>query len=269
LTSFLDWGKRVAEKLARRLGYVVLPAWHNNIIIPPSQEYTFHAAKHLHRLFPRLGIDCVIDVGANAGQYCSFLREEVGYIGWIFSFEPNPSLARLLEDKSRHDPKWSVEGCALGGTPGRLKFNIMADSEFSSFLAPRHEEVMLFREKNRVQEQVEVDVKTLDMVVPKLQERYGVKGIYLKLDTQGFDLEVLRGASNSLNQINALQFEAAIRKIYDNMPRYDEVIKYCEHRGFIISGIFPNNQGHFPILVEFDCYLVRESVVLISEGDRQ
>ncbi len=48
-----------------------------------------------------------------------------------------------------------------------------------------------------------------------------------------------------------------MRPIYEGMPRFTEVIAYLEARGFQMSGIFPNNAGHFPLLVEFDCYMVR------------
>ena len=58
--------------------------------------------------------------------------------------------------------------------------------------------------------------------------------------------------------MQALQFEASVRRIYQGMPGYDEVIKYCEGSGFVLSGIFPNNSGFFPILVEFDCFMVRD-----------
>ncbi|MGH7046839.1 MAG: FkbM family methyltransferase [Stellaceae bacterium] len=257
MTSTTRWGKRLAEKLARRLGYIVLPAWQENIIVPPAREHTFHAARYLRRLFDLLAIDCVIDVGANLGQYRSFLRDEVGYTGVTVSFEPIPSHAQILKDRARGDPKWLVEGCALGTAPGTLKLNVMIDTQFSSFLAPSHREVTLFRDNNKICEQIEVEVRTFDTVIPMVRDRFGAENIYVKLDTQGFDLEVIRGAEQHRDKIQALQFEASVRQIYDGAPRYDEVIRHCEQHGFPMSGIFPNNAGFFPILVEFDCFMVR------------
>ena len=258
MTSAAKWGKRLAEKLARRFGYIVLPAWQENIIVAPDREYTFHAARYLRRLFDLLAVDCVIDVGANLGQYHNFLRDEVGYAGVTVSFEPIPDHVQILKDRAHSDPNWLVEGCALGTAPGTLKLNVMTDTQFSSFLAPSHREVSLFRDHNKVSEQIEVEVRTLDTVISMVRDRFGAKNIYLKLDTQGFDLEIIKGAEQHLNQIQALQFEASVRRIYDGAPRYDEVIRYCEQRGFLMSGIFPNNAGFFPILVEFDCFMVRQ-----------
>jgi len=237
---------------------VLIPAWQEEFIVPIWQEHTFHTARYLHRLFQLLEVDCVIDVGANLGQYRNFLRQDVGYSGVIVSFEPIPSHAQVLEDQARNDPDWHVEGCALGAAPGSLKLNVMSDSQFSSFLTPNHEEVALFRDMNKVCEKIEVKVKTLDAIIPMVDERYCSRNIYLKLDTQGFDLEIIKGAGKKLSEVRGLQFEASVRQIYDGAPRYDEVIKYCEQRGFLMSGIFPNNAGFFPILVEFDCFMIRQ-----------
>jgi FkbM family methyltransferase len=252
-------GKRLAARLVRHFGYVLIPAWQERFIVLTEQEHTFPTARYLQRLFKLLSVDCVIDVGASLGEYRAFLRDEVGYHGIIVSFEPIPSHAHVIENQAHSsDPNWHVEGCALGATPGRLTLNVMAVDQFSSFLNPNHDEIRLFREANKVCDQIEVEVKTLDTIIPTIRERYSAKNIYLKLDTQGFDLEVIKGTEQNLSEVRALQFEASVRKIYDGAPRYDEVIRYCEQRGFLMSGIFPNNAGHFPILVEFDCFMVRQ-----------
>jgi hypothetical protein len=108
-------GKRLADSLARRLGYVVLPIWRRNIIVPPDEEHIFHAVRYLRRLFDLLRIDCVLDVGANLGQYRDFLRDKVGYTGLIVSFEPIPSHVQILKDRAQQsDPDWQIEDCALG-----------------------------------------------------------------------------------------------------------------------------------------------------------
>jgi FkbM family methyltransferase len=250
------WGKQLTARLVRHFGFVLIPAWQERLIVLTEQEHTFPTARYLQRLFKFLSVDCVIDVGANLGQYRAFLRDEVGYQGIIVSFEPIPSHAQVIKNQARSDPNWHVEECALGATPGRLTLNVMADDQFSSFLNPNHDEVKLFREKNKVCEQIEVEVKTLDKIIPTIRDRYLARNIYLKLDTQGFDLEVIKGLEKNLGEVRALQFEASVRKIYDGAPRYDEVIRYCEQRGFLMSGIFPNNAGHFPVLVEFDCFMV-------------
>ncbi len=236
---------RLAD-LAHGLGYTVIPNW---------QLDTYTSAAFLRRLFAHFAIDCVIDVGANAGQYHTFLRREVGFEGLVASFEPIPHLAEALKKAATSEPKWQVNHCALGPQPGELDFNVMAGTEFSSFLAPI--EATSFGGANRVAQTVKTQVRTLDEVVPELRRAHGVNRIYLKLDTQGFDLEVLKGGEAALESISALQSEMCVQPIYQGMPRFTEVIAYLEARGFRMSGIYPNNAGHFPLLVEFDCYMVR------------
>jgi FkbM family methyltransferase len=243
--------KHGVAELAHLLGYTVIPNW---------QRDTYQTAAYLRRLFEYLRIDCVIDVGANAGQYRRFLADEVGFDGLVASFEPIPALAEKLRRESGGNPRWIVENCALGSSPGTMTFNIMENSEFSSFLSPMDDSTASFGGANKVQQTVEVDVKVLDEIIPRLRER-GSRNIYLKLDTQGFDLEVLKGAERSLAAVCGLQSEMSVRPIYANMPKYSEVIAFLEQRGFILSGIFPNNAGHFPLLIEFDCYMFRPQAV--------
>ncbi len=244
-----NWIKRTCAQLAHKVGYTVVPNW---------QVDTFRTADYLRRLFQLLRIDTVIDVGANAGQYHEFLRSEVGFEGLVASFEPVPELARKLKAKGAGGGKWIVENCALGAERSQLDFHVMSNTEFSSFLSPLNDRTSTFGGANAVVETVKVDVRVLDDVVAELKAQHGAKNIYLKLDTQGYDLEVLRGAKNALDSIPALQSEMCVRPIYVGMPRYGEVITYLESRGFAMSGIYPNNGGHFPLLLEFDCFMLRE-----------
>src|SRR5262249_10260519 len=140
-----------------------------------------------------------------------------------------------------------------------MKFNIMAITEFSSFLSPSHSGVGMFKGGNEVEESVEVEVNTLDRVLPALEKQLGVNQIYLKLDTQGYDLEVAKGAGASLPGIRGLQTEASVVPIYEGMPDYSSAIRTFESHGFVLSGIFPNNPSHFPRLIEFDCYMINRS----------
>lgn len=250
--------KRFAYRLARRLGYTVIPnRWVD----------TFQNMRYLRRLFDYLAVDCVLDVGANTGQYGAWLRDQVGYGGLIVSFEPIPRHAQPLARLAGQKPRWVVNNCALGRTAGQQTFNITANTEFSSFLTPGGAEAGRFAGLNNVIEQVSVEVRTLDEVVPKICSKHGVRNVYLKLDTQGFDLEVLRGGANILNSLVGLQSEMAVKQIYETAPSFQEAIAYLQDNGFIISQFFPNNAGHFPVLIEFDCYAVNRRVSL--SGARQ
>lgn len=244
--------KQAVTTLARRMGYTIIPNW---------QLSTYEIVNDLKRRFALFKIDLVIDVGANSGQYRDLLRERVGYTGPIASFEPIPELARKIAERAKSDLSWDIKHMALGSTVGHAEFNIMAESQFSSLLAPRQGDGALFQDMNKVTERVTVAVSTLDTVLPALLKQHNPRGVFLKIDTQGFDLEVLRGGRHSLPLIAALQTEASVHRIYDQAPGYQEVIDFLQSNGFTISGIFPNNEGMFPRLVEFDCHFVRNDLI--------
>jgi FkbM family methyltransferase len=244
--------------VAERLGYKIIPLW---------RLESFAAVEDLRRRLDFLKVDLVLDVGANAGQFRDMLRGPVGYRGRIVSFEPVPELAEGLAARAAGDKLWRVHHLALGAAAGEASFNVMEHSQFSSFLQPTSADVAIFSDTNKVARQVTVRVGTLDDVLPELLREAPAARIFLKLDTQGFDLEVLKGAEGVLGGIAAVQIEASVRRIYEGAPAYQQVISYLEERGFVMSAIVPNNAGQFPLLVEFDCQLIRAD--LASEPKSQ
>ncbi len=242
-----------ASKAFRKIGYTIIPTW---------RLAHFPFGEHLRRILQTFEIDCVLDVGANTGQYRDFLRDQVGYEGTIVSFEPIPDLVEILRSRASQDRKWFIEGCALGAASGQATFNVMVNTQFSSFLDPDHSMAESLYGQNEVAQTIAVEVKTIDGVIPALKDRLGIKRPYLKLDTQGFDLEVLRGTREQLKTIPALQTEISIKTIYHNMPNYFEAITALESLGFGISGIFPiHPELQFPEAIEFDCIMVNKALV--------
>ena len=244
--------------LSESAGFTIIPNWR-------LQQYP--QATYLRRLLSLLEIDCVLDVGANLGQYHDFLRSEVRYEGTIVSFEPIPANVAALRQRARQDPRWVIEGCALGRTSGTAPFNVMANDEFSSFLTPDHTATDRFTRLNRVQHIVEVEVRTLHDVVPALERDLHASGLYLKLDTQGYDLEVVAGAGEAIARFRGVQTEASVTPIYEGAPDFHTTIHTLQSLGFDLSGIFPNNPHHFPSMVEFDCYMVARSRIGPGRGN--
>jgi len=239
--------KRLLQRVAGALGLTVEPTW---------RMPRYAQREYLKQLFDALQVDCVFDVGANRGQYHDFLRTEVGYRGTIVSFEANPALHAALRERAARESNWRIEAIALGRTPGRARFNVMAGDQFSSFLAPDHRMTGRFEGPNRVSEEVEVEVRTLAELAPGILQEVAARRPYLKLDTQGFDLEILAGAGAELSRFPALQVEASVTPIYKGGPDYVSLIGALNDAGFALSGIFPNNPGHFPQMVEFDCHMI-------------
>jgi FkbM family methyltransferase len=196
-------------------------------------------ARHLEELFPALGIDTVIDVGANKGQYYHFLRERVRFRGRIVSFEPIPELAQDLQGRSRSDKKWSVHNIALGREHGTLPFNVSENSGWSSLRDKVAEDTTDVASKVSFGRKIDVEVRTLGEVFEAIEPGLNPGGCYLKLDSQGFDLEIMLGGAGILPHIPALQTELEMLKVYAGAPDYLHVIDHLRKQRFELTAIFP------------------------------
>jgi FkbM family methyltransferase len=224
-------------------------------VIPRHKLGQFPLAQHTRAILRQRNIDCVIDVGANTGQYGHFIRHEVGFDGPIISFEPVPATFSKLQAAASEDGNWKAFQMALGREPGLLPINVMASSVFSSFKRPTEDSLFA---GNKVVSQVKVKVERLDRFI--VEQGFSFNNMLLKLDTQGFDLEVLRGAEGILDQIQAIQTELSFLAIYDGMPAYNEVSQELKNRGFVVSGMYPVTLTNLQA-IEFDGIFVREGPI--------
>jgi FkbM family methyltransferase len=241
--------RQLAGIVERVIGARIVRAW--DIALLFEEE-------HLSRFFTHFDVDCVFDVGANSGQYATMLRQRVGYRGPIISFEPIPEAAADLRERAGREGRWFVEEVALGVAPGRATFNIMADNKFSSLHQPQTNETDLVRSGATISRRVEVRTSTLAQELTKYQDKLLFKRPFLKMDTQGHDLNVALGAGKQLKEFIGLQSELAIKRIYADAPGYEEALTFYRENGFTLSAFVPNNLGHFPYLIETDCIMFRE-----------
>ena len=242
--------KNISNAVANRLGLELVPTWR----IPAWPMETF-----LRRIFAAYDVDGIIDVGANLGQYRDFVRRQVGFEGVIVSFEPDSTCVETLRARAKDDDRWHIVPVALGARPDTAALQITSDSHFNSFLEPNPDGPTgaQFRDKNRVLREQQVEVNTLSAYVPWFAD-LGIRRPYLKLDTQGFDLEVLKGASEFLKEVVALQTEASVRAIYRGMSTYRDTLDALESRGFALSNVFPVVHDAALRIVEFDCVAVNQ-----------
>ncbi|HXX69470.1 MAG TPA: FkbM family methyltransferase [Polyangiaceae bacterium] len=214
---------------------------------------------HLARLLRELEIECVLDVGANRGQYRTFLRRNVGFDRWIISFEPVSRNVSRLQQQAADDPRWVIQGYALGSEDGRMDLNVMKPDFLSSFRQPHSSVVPLYERLGGKLDHVEsVVVRRLDSVIDDLRRRHGADNLFLKLDTQGFDLEVIRGAPRTLRSVRALQTELSVRPIYENAPPYQKMLDALTERGFSITAVCPVGRDDRMRVIELDCVLIND-----------
>jgi FkbM family methyltransferase len=188
------------------------------------------------RLMRAYGVDLVLDVGANAGQYGSRLRRELGYSGRIISFEPLMAAYQGLMKRVAADSKWEAHQFALGDRNGHGQINVAGNSVSSSLLE------MLPAHSNAAPEstyvgQEAIEIRTLDSVFPTYHREE--RSILLKIDAQGFETQVLDGAEATLKLISALQLELSLVPLYADQALIEDVVARVRREGFDLVGLEP------------------------------
>lgn len=214
--------------------------------------------KGLTEIFTALEINCVIDVGANRGQYGDFLRQ-IGYKGRIVSFEPVSTMFKSVTEHSKNDHAWHIHNLALGAADQTLNINVMKHDDFSSLLPMSSYGSKQFEKETVVTRTEMVRVVRLDSMMDEIIEGLENPRIYLKIDTQGFDLQVLEGASDCLPLILGLQSEIALHQLYAGMPDYLTSLAKFNASGFSITSLVPVCRDESLRVIEFDCLMVRNS----------
>lgn len=175
------------------------------------------------------GITLVFDVGANIGQSGQALRK-AGYNGRIVSFEPSLHAHAALQKAAARDPDWHVaDPIALGAAPGTLALNVSEASDLSSFRAPTSAlKAALPRVRSNTAQSI--GVERLDAVF----DTYVKPGdrVFLKIDTQGFEAEVLEGAAGILDRVHGLQMELSLFPLYDGEPTLTDMLPRIQGMGF-------------------------------------
>lgn len=178
-------------------------------------------------------IDLIIDIGANKGQYGRSLRN-FGFEGFIVSFEPLNSAFKVLANKCARDRNWTAHNCAIGDVDGESEINISKNSVSSSLLdideihiSSAPDSIYVGKQKIKVSKLDSI----FDDVIPKAEN------IYLKIDTQGFEKQVLTGAAHSLAKVDGLQIEMSFDELYKGQALFFETIDLMRKLGFKLYNI--------------------------------
>lgn len=83
--------------------------------------------------------------------------------------------------------------------------------------------------------------------------------VLLKLDTQGYDLEVLRGGESYLKQVQIVVTEVSMLPLYEGTARFEDMLAYLKSYGFELTGLFPVNRDADFRIIEADCVFAKLS----------
>ena len=186
--------------------------------------------------FASHGVDCVIDVGANDGGYGEFIRS-TGFKGNIVSFEPQVVAHQKLIIKSRNDKLWHIPPpMALGEIESELEINVAGNSTSSSILRmlPSH---ILSAPESRFIGKEKVIIHRLDKIDHLVIN--SSKRIYLKIDTQGYEMSVLEGSQGIMNKVEGVQLEMSVIPLYEGQVIYQDLLSWLTKAGFELWGVEP------------------------------
>ena len=251
MSKLKDWVLQTSE----RLGYPIIPSW---------QLRKYDQSRHLKQLFERLRIDCVLDVGANIGQFHEYLRLFLRYPGRVVSFEPIAELYDKVSALAASDPRWSTHKMALGESDSTATINVFTERTLSSILQ-RDEKSLRAMGYDKYLRETElarteaVPLRRLDTLFDEVVHNPDAR-VFLKSDTQGYDLNVIRGAERCLHRIAAMQVEVSIRRVYEGAPTYLDVLSELAGHGFEITGMFPVQRDPQLRVVNFDCVMINSRV---------
>lgn len=174
-----------------------------------------------------LGCRTVLDVGANIGQFGEELLR-TGWNGKLVSFEPIAANHAALEVCAARFPNWSVApAMALGAVEARADINV-SENMVSSSLLPVGRASTDVLDETRYTRSEPVMVRRLDDVIqPSWPAPFAIK-----TDTQGFELEVLRGAPNTLSNARVLMVEMSMAPLYEGGAQFASLYSFIENAGF-------------------------------------
>lgn len=217
--------RRTVKSMLRRCGFEL-----RRYRLSTSESARMAAMLASHR------VDVVFDVGANVGQFVLHLRE-IGYRGRVISFEPLSVAHEVLSRTAGGDASWTVAPrAAIGYTDGEAEINIAGNSESSSVLP------MLESHRRSAPESVytgieRVPLRRLDTLASGYLEPSS--RAFLKIDTQGYEHQVLEGAAAVLPRVVGVQLEMSLTPLYEGGRLMPEMVKALEHLGFELWGLNP------------------------------
>lgn len=187
--------------------------------------------EHEH-LLARLEPATVIDVGANRGQFALDVEAALPEAR-VYSFEPMSGAAATFRRVFGGNSRYSIVEVALGAGEGSADLHVSRHDDSSSLLPIGAAQVAFFPGTEETA-MTSVRVTTLDSA---LRMEALVEPVLVKIDVQGFELEVLRGAVETLDRVRWIYVECSFEELYDGQPLASDVIDWLRTHSFHLRGI--------------------------------
>lgn len=212
--------------------------------------------KRLARTLESQGIDTILDIGANVGQFASMTRR-AGFSGRMISCEPLNGAYGELTARASRDPKWTPLHTAVGSSAGTTTINVSANSFSSSVLTMTDEHLTSAPGSGYIAQETVALTTVRDLVA---EQSVVPARTLLKIDTQGFEDEVLSGAGDLIGAFGAVQLELSFVELYAGQKLFDELYQRMRGHGYHLHIIEPGFSDSAGRLLQCDGLFVLDEV---------
>jgi FkbM family methyltransferase len=160
-------------------------------------------------------IQSVLDIGANLGEWSSHVKQNIPSIK-LHSIEANPTCEEFLKNRNLN---YSI--ACLSDSIKTIKFFIDPNNKVSTGCSYYLENTNFFIDEMYI----ELQTKTLDSLIADSYE-------YIKLDTQGSELDIIKGGMNLISRAKYLQLETSLIEYNKNSPSKEKVFMFLEKINF-------------------------------------
>jgi FkbM family methyltransferase len=210
------------------------------------------AATEHQNVLRYLPIYFLIDIGANRGQFALIARKNFPTIP-IYSFEPLSEPAQIFKHVFANDPNTHLIECAIGRQKSTNTIHITRDDDSSSLLPITATQSGLFPGSQ--------EKTTRQVQVLPLEEALGGVEIpqnsLMKIDVQGYELEVLQGCEDLLEKFTYLYIECSYIELYQGQALAHQVIDWLSQRNFILKGVYNTYYDKSGLAIQSDLLFAR------------
>jgi len=216
--------KRFTRKIFHKLGYEIRKVSGGQDLDAPDIWTWLRTAG---------GINTIIDIGANNGEFAEFLSSYFGANRTI-AIEPLPECAAQIRKRNKAIKNLSVLQYAVSDCNGKSLLFENDYSPASSLLQISTDSIREFPQTTNVKKQIEIEVKCLDDLIDLSAVE---KEILIKIDVQGFEDKAINGGKKVFSAAKFVIIEMSFVPMYDGQPLFEDINKMLVDIGFRLSGI--------------------------------
>lgn len=193
------------------------------------------ATEHLDMLKSLGDINILIDIGANKGQF-SVLFKYIYPKSLIFAFEPLKSPSKTYRKLFDGEKNVWFYKFAIGFQKKEMEMNVSRREDSSSLLKIGEKQTEFFPGTD-FDSFEKVEMSNLSSFISPEQIN---QTVLVKIDVQGFELEVLKGSEDLIKYFDYIYVECSYKELYQNQPLVSEVVQFLFDKGFGLEGVYNN-----------------------------